>query len=71
MSRFLYFKDIMVNTMKNATNPFYPQLTMSKFSKLDSQTVEKCFYLWLIRKNNNDYIGLAKNTVYFNFCQHS
>ena len=48
--------------MKNITNPFYPQLTMSDFSKLDSQTVEKCFYLWLIRKNNNDYVGLAKNT---------
>ena len=48
--------------MKNITNPFYPQFTMSEFSELDSQTVLKCFYLWLIRQNNNDYIGLAKNT---------
>lgn len=67
MSRFFIFKDITVNTMKNATNPFYPQLTMSDFSKFDSQTVEKCFYLWLIRKNNNDYVGLAKNTNTYMF----
>lgn len=48
MSRFLFSKDITANMMKNTTNPFYPQLTMSEFSKLDSQTVLKCFYLWLI-----------------------
>lgn len=48
--------------MKNTTNPFYPQLTMSESSELDSQTVLKCLYLWLIRQNNNDYIGLSKNT---------
>lgn len=39
MSRFLFSKDITVNTMKNTANPFYPQLTMSESSELDSQTV--------------------------------
>ena len=67
MSRFFIFLRYYGNTMKNATNPFYPQLTMSEFSELDSQTVLKCFYLWLIRQNNNDYIGLAKNTSLYIF----
>lgn len=53
--------------MKNTTNHSNSQPAMSKFSKLDSQTVAKCFYLWLIRQNNNDYIGLAKNTRLLEF----
>ena len=38
------------------------QSAVSKISNLDNKTVSKCFYLWLIRQNNNDYIGLSKNT---------
>lgn len=52
----------MTNAKKNTINNPISQSAVSKFSKLDRQTVLKCFYLWLIRQNNNDYIGLAKNT---------
>jgi hypothetical protein len=67
MSRFFIFKDIMANTKNNTINNPIQQSASSKFSKLDSQTVAKCFYLWLIRQNNNDYIGLAKNTRLLEF----
>ena len=48
--------------MKNRTNYSNLNPAMSKISNLDNKTVSKCFYLWLIRQNNNDYIGLSKNT---------
>ena len=52
----------MSNTANTITNNSNPQSAVSKISNLDHKTVSKCFYLWLIRQNNNDYIGLSKNT---------
>ena len=62
MSRSFYFQDIMSNITNTTTNHSNSQSAVDKFLNLDHQTVSKCFYLWLIRQNNNDYIGLSKNT---------
>lgn len=62
ISRFFYFQYIMQNTTNTTTNHSNSLSAVDKFLNLDHQTVSKYFYLWLIRQNNNDYIGLSKNT---------
>ena len=54
--------------MNTTTNYSNAQSDVSEFSNLDHKTASKCFYLWLIRQNNNDYIELSKNTDLYKNC---